>query len=93
MSPSGADRELPFVWACPRRPTNLSFLDMGTIKEIEAAVSKLSPKELAEFRAWLERFDADAWDRRFERDATNGRLDGLAAEALRDLHEGRCTDL
>jgi hypothetical protein len=66
---------------------------MSTVPEIESAISKLSREELSVFRAWFEDFDAEAWDRQFEEDAKSGRLDTLADEALRDLREGRCTDL
>lgn len=66
---------------------------MSSVKEIEAAVSKLSSDELSSFRAWFAGFDAEVWDRQFEQDARGGRLDALAEEALRDLDEGRCTDL
>jgi len=66
---------------------------MSTVPEIELAVKKLSREELSAFRTWFEDFDAEAWDRQFEEDAKAGRLDALADEALRDLREGRCTDL
>jgi len=66
---------------------------MGTVPEIEAAVRKLSRDELTTFREWFRHFDADAWDRQFEEDVVAGRLDSLADEALRDLREGRCTEL
>ena len=66
---------------------------MSTVNEIEAAVSKLPPKELAAFRNWFAEFDAAAWDRQFGQDVAAGRLDVLGDEALRDLHEGRCKDL
>ncbi len=66
---------------------------MSTVLEIESAISKLSREELSAFRAWFADFDAEAWDRQFEEDAKAGRLDALAEEALRDLREGRCTDL
>ena len=65
---------------------------VSTIQEIEEAVLKLSPEDLAVFGAWFEEFQADAWDRQIERDIAAGRLDALADEALRDLREGRCTD-
>jgi hypothetical protein len=65
---------------------------MGTAKEIEEAVLKLSEAELAAFRAWFAEFDADAWDRRIEEDASAGRLDALADEAIEDLRAGRCTE-
>jgi hypothetical protein len=66
---------------------------MSTVQEIEHAVRQLSPEDLAVFRAWFAEFDAAVWDRQFEEDVATGRLDALADEALRDLREGRCTDL
>ena len=66
---------------------------MSTVKEIEAAVSRLSSQELSSFRSWFTEFDAEAWDRQFAEDVAAGRLDALADEALRDSREGRCTDL
>lgn len=66
---------------------------MSTVDEIEAAIRRLSPDELAAFREWFAEFDADAWDRQLERDVAAGRLDKLADEAMSDLRDGRCTDL
>jgi hypothetical protein len=66
---------------------------MSTVHEIEAAVRKLAPHELSVFRDWFATFDAAEWDTQFERDVAAGRLDSLANEAVRDLREGRCTDL
>ena len=66
---------------------------MSTIQEIQTAVSELSPEELSVFRAWFAEFDTKVWDQEFEQDVAVGRLEALAEEALRDLHEGRCTDL
>jgi hypothetical protein len=66
---------------------------MNSISEIEIAVKKLSRDELSAFRDWFQEFDAEAWDKQFEADVMTGRLDALAEEALRDLREGRCTDL
>jgi hypothetical protein len=66
---------------------------VSTVKEIEAAVRKLSREDLSSFRAWFADFDADGWDKQLEADVAAGRLDKLADEALKDLREGRCTDL
>ena len=66
---------------------------MNLVSEIEVAVKKLSRDELSAFRDWFQEFDAEAWDKQFETDVRSGRLDALAEEALRDLREGRCTDL
>jgi hypothetical protein len=62
---------------------------LSTIQEIERAVVGLSPKGLAEFRAWFLEFDAAAWDQQFEQDAAAGRLDAFAEEALKDLRANR----
>lgn len=43
-----------------------------TIKELEAEIAKLRPKELEEFRAWFEQFDAKAWDEQIEEDVASG---------------------
>jgi hypothetical protein len=66
---------------------------MSTVHEIEQAIRKLEPQDLATLRQWFADFDAEVWDRQLEQDVASGRLDWLAEEALRDLSEGRCTDL
>jgi len=66
---------------------------MGTIEKIEQDVQALSPDELAQFRAWFLEYDWAAWDRQIERDAASGRLDDLAAKALRDHAAGKTTPL
>jgi hypothetical protein len=50
---------------------------MGTVQEIEAAVSMLSETDFAELRGWI-------WERDIERDAVYGKLDYLAEEALQE---------
>ncbi|HWX39598.1 MAG TPA: hypothetical protein VN345_00485 [Blastocatellia bacterium] len=66
---------------------------MSTVLDIEDAVRQLSPEDLAAFREWFVEFDAALWDRQLEQDVAAGKLDRLAEEALRDMREGRCTDL
>jgi hypothetical protein len=61
-------------------------LDMSKVEEIEQAIDKLSPAELAEIRAWL-------WDRDIERDSAAGRLDHLAEEALNEYRSGKARRL
>ena len=53
----------------------------------------MSPADLANFRKWFARFDADAWDRQFEADASAGKFDALAAAALREHDEGKSAPL
>ncbi len=66
---------------------------MSTVQEIEQAIRALGPQDLAALRDWFAAFDAEIWDRQLEQDVAAGRLDRFAEEALRDLSEGRCTDL
>ncbi|MDZ8109881.1 MAG: hypothetical protein RM338_30245 [Nostoc sp. DedQUE12a] len=65
---------------------------MSTLKEVELAISQLSPEDLAAFRAWFAEFDAAAWDKQIEKDVAEGRC-ALAQKSLKHLREGRCTDL
>ena len=66
---------------------------MGKIEKIEQEIQALSPEELAQFRAWFLEYDWAVWDRQIERDAEAGRLDDLAARALRDHAAGKTTPI
>jgi hypothetical protein len=66
---------------------------MHTVREIELAVSRLSPEQLASFRDWFDEFDAKVWDKQFEFDAMSGKLDGLADQAISDFRSGKCKEL
>jgi hypothetical protein len=66
---------------------------MGKIEKIEQEVQALSLKELAQFRAGFLESDWAAWDHQIERDAQVGRLDDLAAKALRDHRAGKTIPL
>jgi len=66
---------------------------MSTIEAIEDAIRRLSPDELAEFRAWFTAFDSAAWDARIENDAAAGKLDALAREALSEYRSGSASEL
>ena len=64
-----------------------------TIEDLEKAVAKLPPDELAKFRDWFEAFDAARFDDKIERDAKAGKLDRLAEQALADHAQGRTRQL
>ena len=64
-----------------------------TIEDLENAVAKLAPDQLAKFRDWFDAFDVARFDQKIERDATAGKLDGLAEQALADFHQGRAREL
>ncbi len=65
---------------------------MGSVKEIEEAIVRLSEAELAAIRGSFAEFDAEARDRDIGADGTAGRLESLAEEAVEDLRAGRCTE-
>jgi hypothetical protein len=66
---------------------------MTRVQQIESAVEKLSPEELAAFRKWFDEYAADAWDRQIEFDVRAGKLDALAEKALRSHASGKSSKL
>lgn len=64
-----------------------------SVKEIEAAISQLSPEELAQFTEWFTEFQATAWDEQLEADTKAGKLDELVREAKADFASGKCKPL
>jgi len=62
---------------------------MTTAEDVEKAVEQLTPRELAQFRAWFEAFDARQFDAAIKRDAQTGKLDALADEVLAAHRAGR----
>ncbi|MEM0964203.1 MAG: hypothetical protein AAGK21_16875 [Bacteroidota bacterium] len=64
-----------------------------SVQEIEAAITKLTPDQLAALGAWFDEYRADAWDRQIEADAEAGRLDGLIREAQAEIAAGRTRPL
>ena len=66
---------------------------MSKVEVIENEVSQLSASELSAFREWFFEFDAEAWDKQIERDSQSGKLDSLAANALKDFQSGKSTEL
>jgi len=64
-----------------------------TIEDIEKAVARLSPEELAKFRAWFDEFEAQRFDRKVERDIGAGGLDRFADDALAEHRAGRSREL
>jgi hypothetical protein len=64
-----------------------------TIEDLEKAVAKLPPEDLARFRAWFEQFDAARFDEKIARDVASGKLDRPADQALDDFRKGRAREL
>jgi hypothetical protein len=64
---------------------------MGTVEDIEEAISTLPRDEFFRLRDWVQQRFEDAWDSEFENDAISGRLDSLAQQALAEHRAGRST--
>lgn len=64
-----------------------------SVQELETAISKLPPDQLAALGEWFDEYRAEAWDRRIEADAKAGRLDALVREAQTDIAAGRTRPL
>lgn len=60
-----------------------------SVEDIEQEIARLTPEQLAQFRAWFEEFDADAWDRQIEQDVREVGLDRLADEESDNHGTGR----
>lgn len=66
---------------------------MSEVEQLEKRIENLSPRDLAQFRAWFLEFDGRVWDEQIEADAKAGKLDGLAGEALADCKAGKAREL
>jgi hypothetical protein len=66
---------------------------MNTIHEVEKAIQHFSQKELINFRAWFDEYEAKNWDDQFESDVKAGKLDKFADQALADFMSDKCKKL
>lgn len=64
-----------------------------SVQELETAISKLPPGQLAALGEWFDEYRAEEWDRQIDADAQAGRLDALVAEAQADIAAGRTRPL
>jgi hypothetical protein len=66
---------------------------LNEVEQLEKQIEKLSPEDLAKFRAWFLEFEARVWDAQIEADLKAGKLKGLIAEALADYKAGKAREL
>jgi len=66
---------------------------MSTVTEIEDALRALPVDQARSVADWLQDYLEDQWDRQIENDARAGKLDRLAAKALKDHQSGRTKPL
>lgn len=64
-----------------------------SVDELENAITRLSPAEMARFARWFDEYRADQWDRQIEQDILAGRLDKAANESDAEFEAGHCTPL
>ena len=64
-----------------------------TVQELEKAIAKLSPDELAELRAWFLERDQDEWDCQIARDSEAGKPGKPIQQAKCDYAEGNGREL
>jgi hypothetical protein len=66
---------------------------MAKVNELANEVQQLNRDELAEFRDWFRKYDADEWDKEIEQDVLAGKLDKLANEAIAEHKAGRTKEI
>jgi hypothetical protein len=60
-----------------------------SVEEIEAAITRLAPEDLAELAAWFEEYQAQAWDEQIARDVRAGRFQPLIQRAREQFKGGQ----
>jgi hypothetical protein len=66
---------------------------MTTVQDIEKAIRQLSHEELTQLKQRIADYEWEQWDKQLEGDVKAGRLEALAQEALKELREGKTTEL
>jgi hypothetical protein len=66
---------------------------MSTVQEIEAAITRLAPKDFAQVRNWLLEQDNQLWDNQIAADSKAGRHDHWVKEIEEDIAAGRTKPL
>ena len=66
----------------------LIILLMTKLEQIEAAIEKLAPSDVAKLRKWLAEHDARLFDEKIARHAGSGKLDKLADAARANIKAG-----
>jgi len=51
-----------------------------TVREIEIAITQLTPQDLGRLMKWLDDYRAQMWDKQIGEDLEAGRLDAVLAE-------------
>jgi hypothetical protein len=76
--------------AC-RRADGVDNYVMSTVKEIEAAIAQLDPKDVHAVADWVQEYREELWDKKIEVDAKAGKLDPLIEKARAGHRAGKST--
>jgi hypothetical protein len=68
-------------------PPTMLFLRTMTVEDIEEAILRLPPAELAKFRAWFAEFEAGRVNKKSEPEDTASRLGRIAGRTFADLRK------
>jgi hypothetical protein len=63
------------------------------VKELEIAVTKLSPSNLNEFASWFENYQENLWDKQIENDVKSGKLDSLLKDVKLEFDNNNFTSI
>ncbi len=66
---------------------------MKKVQEIEDAIERLPNDQFTVIHDWILEKDWERWDAHIERDSTEGKLDFLVDEALKDAESGNTRPL
>jgi hypothetical protein len=64
---------------------------MITVKEIEAAIGQLKPKDIHAVADWLLKYRETLWDEQIAADARAGKMDSLIKKAKAGRRAGKAT--
>lgn len=64
-----------------------------SVQEIEVAITKLAPQDVAKLAAWPEDYQARVWDEQIARDVRAGRFEPLLQRAREQLKSEQCKAL
>ncbi len=67
--------------------------EVSELEQLEQEVLRLSPEDLARFRAWFIELEHRLWDAQIEADLAAGKLDHLIAEARAEFKAGKAREL
>jgi hypothetical protein len=66
---------------------------MSTLEQIERAILTLPADDFEKLRQWFSDVAYQRWDEKIEHDIADGKLEGLAQEAIAEFQAGHCREI